>query len=244
MYSLQIYFDFSGYSDMAIGVARMLGLDLPINFNSPYKANSISDFWDRWHITLTWFLTHYIYIPLGGNRKGRIRTYINIMIVFLISGFWHGASYTFIAWGLLHGFATVIHRMGKTHIKLPVVAGRVITLAFVNFAWILFRVGSFGTLRNLVSACMNGGWGSLSQEMCKASLPRIISMLMSDGASYTIPACMFVVIVFIFTQTMKNSQGIVAKNKYTILDATAIILMSTTSLLSLTGVAHFIYAYF
>ena len=109
-YSLQIYFDFSGYCDMACGVSRMLNIDLPINFNSPYKAVSISDFWDRWHITLTKFFTKYLYIPMGGSRRGKGRTYLNVMIVFLVSGLWHGANWTFVLWGALHGLLMVIER--------------------------------------------------------------------------------------------------------------------------------------
>ena len=100
-YTFEIYFDFSGYSDMAVGASLMLNITLPINFDSPYKALSIRDFWKRWHISLTNFLTKYIYIPLGGSKKGKIRTYINTVIVFLISGLWHGANTTFILWGFL-----------------------------------------------------------------------------------------------------------------------------------------------
>ena len=110
-YTFQIYFDFSGYSDMAIGLGAMFNLDLPVNFNSPYKALSISDFWKRWHMTLTRFLTRYIYIPLGGNRKGKVRTYINVMTVFLVSGIWHGANWTFILWGVLHGGFQCINKL-------------------------------------------------------------------------------------------------------------------------------------
>lgn len=98
-YTLQIYFDFSGYCDMATSIGKMMNIDITLNFNSPYKATSISEFWRRWHITLTRFFTHYVYIPLGGNRKGMIRTYLNIMIVFIISGLWHGANWTFVLWG-------------------------------------------------------------------------------------------------------------------------------------------------
>lgn len=103
-YTIQIYFDFSGYSDMAIGIAKMMNIDLPINFNSPYKSLTITEFWDRWHITLTRFFTKYIYIPLGGSRKGKIRAYINTIIIFLISGLWHGANWTFIVWGGYTGY--------------------------------------------------------------------------------------------------------------------------------------------
>ena len=107
-YTFQLYFDFSGYSDMAIGSALLFNIALPRNFNSPYKALDIQDFWSRWHITISRFLTQYIYIPLGGNRKGATRTYINILIIFLISGIWHGAGWTFILWGFRHGMATVL----------------------------------------------------------------------------------------------------------------------------------------
>ncbi|MDR7079136.1 D-alanyl-lipoteichoic acid acyltransferase DltB (MBOAT superfamily) [Neobacillus niacini] len=139
-YTLQLYFDFSGYTDMAIGAALLFNIVLPINFNSPYKALDIQDFWRRWHITLSRFLTQYIYIPLGGNRKGKTRTYINILLVFLISGFWHGAGWTFIFWGFLHGFATVVNRYWKSlGIKLNKYIAWFITFNFVNVAWVFFR---------------------------------------------------------------------------------------------------------
>ena len=104
-----IYFDFSGYTDMAIGLARMFGVRLPVNFNSPYKADSISDFWRRWHMTLSRFLRDYLYIPLGGNRKGEPRRYLNLMITMLLGGLWHGANWTFMAWGGLHGIYLIIN---------------------------------------------------------------------------------------------------------------------------------------
>ncbi|UUZ90772.1 MBOAT family protein [Paenibacillus sp. P25] len=139
-YTFQLYFDFSGYTDMAVGAALLFNIVLPVNFNSPYKALDIQDFWRRWHITLGRFLTQYIYIPLGGNRSGPKRTYINIMIIFLISGFWHGAGWTFIFWGLLHGLATVINRYWKSlGLKLNKVAAWFITFQFVNVAWVFFR---------------------------------------------------------------------------------------------------------
>lgn len=143
-YTFQLYFDFSGYADMAIGAALLFNIVLPMNFNSPYKALDIQDFWRRWHITLSRFLTQYIYIPLGGNRKGKSRTYINILIVFLISGFWHGAGWTFIFWGFLHGLATVISRYWKTlGIKLNTFLAWFITFNFVNIAWVFFRATSW-----------------------------------------------------------------------------------------------------
>lgn len=143
LFTLQIYFDFSGYSHMAIGVSKMIGIDLPDNFDNPYIAKDISDFWGRWHISLTNFLREYIYIPLGGNRKGLIRTLINILIVYIISGAWHGAAITFVIWGLLHGVASCIHRVIKPiWKKVPGIIQWACTFGFVNFAWIFFRAPS------------------------------------------------------------------------------------------------------
>ncbi len=138
-YTFEIYLDFSGYCDMAAGVACMFNLSVPQNFNSPYKALSISDFWKRWHISLTSFLRKYIYFPLGGNRKGTVRTYINMLAIFVISGFWHGANWTFILWGTLHGVVMIIERLlGKRLEKIPKIIRLLATFALVNFGWILF----------------------------------------------------------------------------------------------------------
>ena len=112
-YTLQIYFDFSGYCDMALGMSKMFNIELPFNFNSPYKAKTVSEFWARWHMTLTRFFTHYVYIPMGGSRKGKIRTYLNTMIVFLLSGIWHGANWTFILWGIIHGAFMTMEKVIK-----------------------------------------------------------------------------------------------------------------------------------
>lgn len=151
-YTFQIYFDFSGYSDMAIGIGKMMNIDIAINFNSPYKAIGIIDFWKRWHITLTRFFTKYIYIPLGGNRKGNVRTYVNIMIVFLVSGIWHGSNWTFIVWGLLHGVANVITRaidkktgwFSQNKNKVLKVFLWLLTFVFINLTWVIFRADSLG----------------------------------------------------------------------------------------------------
>ena len=116
-YSFQIYFDFSGYCDMGRSICQMVGMDLPVNFESPYKARNIDDFWKRWHMSLTTFFTRYVYIPLGGNRKGALRTYLNFMIIFTLSGLWHGAGLTFIVWGAMHGILYVITRAFKNHDK-------------------------------------------------------------------------------------------------------------------------------
>lgn len=139
-YTLQLYFDFSGYADMAIGTALLFNIKLPINFNSPYKATSIQDFWRRWHLTLSQFLKDYIYIPLGGKRDGDFKTYNNLMITFLIGGIWHGAGWTFVFWGFLHGLAIVVHRIWiHLGFKLGAIWGGITTFLFINFTWVFFR---------------------------------------------------------------------------------------------------------
>ncbi len=155
-YTMQIYFDFSGYTDMALGSAKMLNIDLPINFNSPYKAISVQDFWRRWHITLSRFLRDYIYIPLGGNRKGEVRMYSNLLVTMLIGGLWHGASWMFVIWGALHGIAQVINKLWqKTKIELPKAFSIFITFMFINFTWIIFRAENFAQAKNIVNALFN-----------------------------------------------------------------------------------------
>ena len=140
-YSFQLYFDFSGYCDMAEGVCRMLGMELTRNFDAPYKAGNIAEFWDRWHISLTKFFTKYIYIPLGGSRKGVMRTYVNILIVFFISGLWHGTGVNFIIWGMMHGILMVITRLYGRNVKSGKRNGIKVLLTFiyVTAAWVFFR---------------------------------------------------------------------------------------------------------
>ncbi len=151
-YTLEIYFDFSGYSDMATGSALLFNITLPINFDSPYKAISVRDFWKRWHISLTSFFTKYIYIPLGGSRKGRIVTYANTMIVFLISGIWHGANYTFILWGILYGLFMVFERVfEKILLKIPKPIKWLVTFGIVDLLWLLFRSESVGQWLHIVT---------------------------------------------------------------------------------------------
>lgn len=139
-YTLQLYFDFSGYCDMAMGIGMMFNIILPINFNSPYKSTNIQEFWRKWHITLGRVMTNYLYIPLGGNRKGEFKTLRNLFIVFLASGIWHGAGWNFVIWGMLHGVCILIHRIWKnTEKKLPKLIGWFITINLVNIFWVFFR---------------------------------------------------------------------------------------------------------
>lgn len=152
-YTFQIYFDFSGYTDMAIGSAYFFNIRLPFNFDSPYKALSIQDFWRRWHITLSRFLRDYIYIPLGGNRRVEARVYSNILITFLIGGLWHGAGWTFLLWGALHGVASIIQRLWhRWGLRLPKVLAWLITFNFINFAWVFFRAESLRDALEVIKA--------------------------------------------------------------------------------------------
>lgn len=163
-YTLQLYFDFSAYSDMAIGLGLLFGIQLPLNFYSPYKATNIIDFWRRWHMTLSRFLRDYLYIPLGGNKKGASRRHINLMITMLLGGLWHGASWTFVAWGGLHGLFLVInHIWSAAGLKMPRILGWVITFLAVVFAWVLFRAENFESALRIYSAMLSpslpqGGW--------------------------------------------------------------------------------------
>lgn len=157
-YAVQLYFDFSGYSDMALGAALLFNIELPINFNSPYKSVNIQDFWRRWHITLGNFLREYIYIPLGGNRKKEINTLTNLVITFLVGGIWHGANWTFLIWGLMHGLALVVHRLWqRTGIAINNVVGIIMTFLFVNFAWVFFRATSFSDAMVVIKSMLGLG---------------------------------------------------------------------------------------
>ena len=139
-YTFQLYFDFSGYTDMAIGAALLFNIKLPINFYSPYKSLTIQDFWRRWHITLSRFLRDYVYIPLGGNRRGSYRTYSNLLMTFVLGGIWHGAGWTFVLWGFLHGMALVVYRVWKfIGFEMPKIVAWFVTFNFINITWIFFR---------------------------------------------------------------------------------------------------------
>ena len=161
-YALQIYCDFSGYSDMAIGTAKMLGYDLPENFNMPYLASSAAEFWRRWHITLSEWLRDYLYIPLGGNRKGERRTYLNLLVTMLLGGLWHGASWNFVLWGFLHGAGLAVHRMWRdyTRWQLPRAIGWPMTLGFVTLCWVPFRSPDWPTTIEMFRSLFGLGAGN------------------------------------------------------------------------------------
>ena len=165
-YSLQLFFDFAGYSNMAIGAATLLGFDIGANFNLPYMATNPSEFWNRWHISLSSWLKEYVYIPLGGNRRGNIRTYINIMLVMVISGLWHGNTINFLIWGMLHGIGQMIHRAivrnrkdaaGSSHLRI---LSMILNFLFVNFLWIPFRAKTLSDTFTIVKRIVTFAGGA------------------------------------------------------------------------------------
>ncbi|NLR92254.1 MBOAT family O-acyltransferase [Flammeovirga agarivorans] len=185
-YAIQIYCDFSGYTDIAIGVAVLLGFKLPLNFNSPYKATDITDFWRRWHISLSSFLRDYLYIPLGGNRKGKVRTYINLIITMLLGGLWHGAHFRFIIWGMLHGCGLALHKLwleivGKrfTNNKIFNVISTIFTFHFVCYAWIYFRAEDMQHAESMINQIFTNLDLSLAWEVISAY--KLVFLVMAFG---------------------------------------------------------------
>lgn len=187
-YTFQIYFDFSGYSDMAIGIGRMLGFRFGENFNAPYISQSISEFWRRWHITLGGFMKEYLYIPLGGNRVSRARTYFNLWVVFLISGFWHGASWTFVLWGVFHGTFLILDRLFMLDIlkKMGRVPSMLITFLVVVLGWVVFRAETVGDALHFYQALFAFRHGTTA-----AIAPQFLVFLLLAVLFSFSPACRF-----------------------------------------------------
>lgn len=245
-YTLQIYLDFSGYCDMAVGAAQMVNIELPQNFNSPYKARNISDFWKRWHMTLTRFLTKYIYIPLGGNRKGTLRTYVNVLIVYSVSGMWHGVGFTFIVWGLMHGVATVLYRATKKEYdRIPGVFQWLLTFCFVSIAWVFFRAPDVSSAVSLLKQVIVGGGSfSINAELTETLLmPTLISI-----PSQVIPFVYVVTALFggtmICSVCCRNSVQIFEKFRPTIFNLVLVYFLLVFGMLSLSGVGAFLYTNF
>ncbi|MFD1929326.1 MBOAT family O-acyltransferase [Sporosarcina siberiensis] len=243
-YTLQIYFDFSGYSDMAIGLGLLFNIKLPFNFNSPYKALSIQDFWRRWHITLSSFLTKYIYIPLGGSRKGIRRTYIHILIVFFISGFWHGAGWTFVLWGLAHGVASVIYRWWSTRdFVLPKVVAWFITFQFINITWVLFRAPDFQVALNVMKAMFGFGDSVFSKGLISESFfnsEPIVSFEMITIPNVLVVILM-VVLFFLITVFAKNTNELGSNFKPNIYRVLFTTILFVYSVFQLQKVSEFLY---
>ncbi len=245
-YTFQIYFDFSGYTDMAIGLALLFNIKLPINFYSPYKATNIQDFWRRWHITLSRFLKDYIYIPLGGSRVGEFRIYANLIITFLIGGIWHGAGWTFLFWGFLHGMALLIFRVwSKFNIKLYSWFGWFITFNFLNIAWVFFRANSWSDAIKVIDSMF-----SLDNIILPTMLERALSFLSNYGVVFgrftqNIEANFDIIFWlfggFITTLLFKNSIEKLSSFKLNYYTAILTATIFSTALLSLNRVSEFLY---
>lgn len=248
-YSLQIYFDFSGYCDMAYGIGYLFNIELPINFNSPYKAASIVEFWDRWHMTLTRFFTKYIYIPLGGSRRGKVRTYINVMFVFLVSGIWHGANWTFILWGVINGIGNVLTKLfGRFFRWVPRAVGVIATFCFATFAWSLFRADSIGQARQLWGQLGNFGDGAIYAPITETVNDlvevKIISRLAGGGILEScpwLPLIVFMALVLLACFFLKNTQEKAADNSYGNKRIVWTVVLMLWSILSLSDVSEFLY---
>ncbi|MFB2936419.1 MBOAT family protein [Aerosakkonemataceae cyanobacterium BLCC-F154] len=248
-YTLQLYFDFSGYSDMAIGLGLMLNINLPINFNSPYKAFSISDFWRRWHITLSNFLRDYLYIPLGGSRRGEIRRYSNLIITMLLGGLWHGAGWTFIIWGVLHGMYLSINHWWKLHGKaLPKSLGWTITFLAVVVSWVFFRARNaadawqilqtmIGTKGIVISSNYESLFGWLSPIGVKFS--QTFPYLKGGGESLIVIAALLVCVT-----VLPNTNQMLQWFKPNLLWVVSLTTIAALCLLSLNRVSEFLYFQF
>lgn len=260
-YSLQLYFDFSGYCDMARGLAQMLGFELPVNFDSPYKASNIVDFWKLWHRTLTRFFTRYVYIPLGGNRKGFVRMLINVLIVYFLSGLWHGAGYNFILWGMLHGIMYVIVRLFYRYkpARLNEIdnisqSRRVLNwlavvcnFIYVSFAWIFFRATSIADGLDVVKHMFTSSWRYVSYPISEAmkmdELWYVVKILRLDRYPFSQNLAMIIVslVAIIITFAAPNaayiSENIKPKRKYAVLIA----ILGIWCVLTLSEVSTFLY---
>ena len=214
-YTLQIYFDFSGYSDMAIGLGWMFNIELPFNFLSPYKSRSISEFWRKWHITLGRALSMYIYKPLGGNRKGLFFTCVNLMITFLISGLWHGAAWTFVAWGALHGIFVVIERIFSDRLeKIPNAIRTGITFMIVNALWVLFRAESFEAALAVWKGMISFGNIRIS-ELAYITIDNTINFPASVDYIHVVGTLLILLILVFYTRnSVERMQVSVSKQKY------------------------------
>ena len=220
-YTLQLYFDFSGYSDMAVGLALMLNIKIPFNFDSPYKSRSIIEFWRRWHITLSSFLRDYLYIPLGGSRKGRARTIVNLMATFILGGLWHGAGWTFIAWGVWHGtLLSVNHAWRWTGRKIPKALAWCLTFVAVVVGWVVFRSPSMGAARHYLQAMVGvNGFVLPSKYVAVLGLPG--ESFARFGSLAALPDTWFeaklasLVVLMVFVIVLPNSQQLAEKMRPT-----------------------------
>lgn len=254
-YTFQIYFDFSGYSDMALGLGRLFNITLPVNFNSPYKATSIIDFWRRWHITLSHFLRDYLYIPLGGNRKGKTRRYVNLLLTMLLGGLWHGAGWTFVVWGVLHGAYLTINHLWREHnlFKIPAPVGWIMTCCSVVLAWVFFRAENLRQAISILKGMAGLNGFIIPQSYMPKSLEVIamnLNITVGTPTTWTFAGSkeIFCIITSILMcKFLPNTYEWVFKRDWTSkqwLSALAVGIMFVSAALSLNNVTEFLYFQF
>ncbi len=245
-YTFQLYFDFSGYTDMAIGAALLFNIRLPQNFDSPYKAKDIQEFWRRWHITLSHFLRDYIYIPLGGSRASEPRVYANLVATFLLGGLWHGAGWTFVFWGFLHGVALVIHRIWKKlGFRMNVILAWFITFNFINLSWVFFRAKDFDGALKVLQGMFNYKHIVLSEKFI-----HILSFLQAYGVKFTnitqhigggSSVLNWILISFVLSLGFKNSMQLTQSLKLNVKYILFSSFLFSYSILSFNKVSEFLY---
>lgn len=253
-YTLQLYFDFSGYCDMAMAVAGLFGFELPMNFDSPYKAVNIEDFWKRWHITLTRFFTKYIYIPLGGNRRGKARTYINLLVVFLISGLWHGVGMGFVIWGMMHGILYVICRALRNRKKSanPLIKCIKVFLTFlyVNIAWVFFRAPSLKDAMSIFKSVGQLWFPRFNTGLAKCfnidELWYVLKIVRADRFSFGIYILAAVILILLLILVFFGKNAYVYSNscKISIWNTLLVGVIMVWCVLSFEGVATYLYVNF
>ena len=270
-YSLQLYFDFSGYCDMARGIGKMLGIEIPVNFNSPYKAVNIIDFWKRWHITLNRFFMKYVYIPLGGNRKGVGRTYLNLMIVFLLSGLWHGAGWNFLVWGAMHGILYVLTRYWQKSLSPRFIKGKNMTevsemtlgercmkmimtcmsrlalFVYVSVAWVYFRAADVRQANQMLYTAVKGPMQKVSAELAECfrvdEFWYIIKVLRLDNRTYSRHILLWVILAVGIYLSMvgRNAAQRMERVKYRAGSAAVFAVLTLWCVLTFSEVSTFLY---
>ena len=258
LFTFQLYFDFSGYSDMAVGLGKMMNIDLPQNFNSPYRSKSIREFWKRWHITLNQFFVKYVYIPLGGSRKGRFRKELNVLIVFLLSGLWHGAAWTFVLWGLLNGIAIVLEDIFRRPLEKLEMSrfGKAVRHAgcflLVNIFWVVFRAEKISDIPLFFSRLVSFKYNGTFMEMAKSLdngllyIPRTILCKINPGAYY-LTDLLFIIFLTAaaFTVSLKKETLIsIDKEEYKGKEVYVFALLAALCTISLSKIVVFLYSNF
>ncbi len=247
-YTLQIYFDFSGYCDMAMGIASMFNIRLPQNFNSPYQSCSILEFWKRWHMSLTRFFREYVYFSLGGSRKGEVRTCVNIMIIYLLSGIWHGANWTFLLWGGVHGIACVANRLGKKNWeKIHPACQWMLTFLFVNVMWVFFRADTIAGALVFVKRLLIMSQFNIPRELIDSFILPEAQFLIDhtklfaylNNVTNAIWVWIFILPALWTVLNFKNCSAV--KHKTTIARGMMTIVCIVWSVISFSGISTFLY---